>query len=303
MTQAPDARHVTVGDLQLHMLDWGGDGPALIFLAGSANTPHVFDGIARQFTDRFRVLGLTRRGHGASDQPASGYDVDTLASDIVGFMDAIGIEKATLVGHSFAGREMAKVAGRHPERVSKLVFLDALYEYLDEDVALFGEDPAPPPPAVPESFASVAEYCEDFVTRYPAYRPLRSPQWDAWWALTLRQREDGRFVERIRPETAKQLYGNMVGYQSDLSAIRCAVLAVFAYQTAEWVMLDGVSDELRQRIVEYMERMHRTFKDRNLARARTEIENVTIVVLENTSHYCFLDRAADVVEAMRSFLT
>jgi len=302
MTQVPDARFLAIGDVRLQMLDWGGTGPALIFLAGSANTPHVFDRLARRFTGRFRVLGLTRRAHGESDQPDSGYDVETLAADIVGCMDAVGIDRAALVGHSFAGREMAAVAVTHPERVSKLVFLDAMYEYIDADVALFGDNPSPPPPPAPESFASVDEYCKDFVNRYPAYRPLRSPQWDAWWAMSLRQREDGRFVEKIRPETAEQLYGDMVGYQSDLSAIRSPALAVFAYQTADWVMPDGVSDEMRQRIVDYTTRMHREFKDRNLARVRDEIENVTIVVLENTSHYCFLDREAEVFDAMQAFL-
>jgi len=301
MKQTPDARFLDIGDVRLQMLDWGGSGPALIFLAGSANTPHVFDRLARRFTREFHVLGLTRRAHGESDQPDSGYDVGTLAADIVGFMDAIGIDRATLVGHSFAGREMAAVAASHPERVSKLVFLDAMYEYIDADVALFGDNPAPPPPPPPESFASVVEYCEDFVNRYPAYRPLRSPQWDAWWAMSLRQREDGRFVEKISPHTAEQLYGDMVGYQSDLSAIRCPVLAMFAYQTADWVIPEGASEELRQRIVDYTGRMHREFKDRNLARVRNEIENVTIVVLENTSHYCFLDREREVFDAMQEF--
>jgi pimeloyl-ACP methyl ester carboxylesterase len=45
------------------VLDWGGTGPPLVFLAGLGNTAHVFDHFAHQFTDRFRVLGVTRRGY------------------------------------------------------------------------------------------------------------------------------------------------------------------------------------------------------------------------------------------------
>jgi non-heme chloroperoxidase len=304
MTIAPTPKNcfATVNDVRLQYLDWGGEGPAMIFLAGSANTPHFFSGLASRFGDRFRILGLTRRGHGESEQPESGYDVAMLASDVVGFMDAIEVERAILVGHSFAGREMAFIGARYPDRVTKLVFLDALYEYIEEDVPLFAANPVPPAPPPPESFASVAEYCEDFVNRYPAYRPLRSPTWDAWWAMSLRKRDDGRFVEKMRPETAQQMFGNMVGYQSDLAAIRCPVLAVFAYQSADWIMPSGASDALRRQVVAYAERMNREFKDRNLARARDEIQNATILVLEDTSHYCFLDKEDVVADAMEEFL-
>jgi len=47
------------GVLRLHYLDWGGEGPGLIFLAGYGNTPHFFDALAHAFTDHFHVLGLT----------------------------------------------------------------------------------------------------------------------------------------------------------------------------------------------------------------------------------------------------
>ena len=53
--------------VRLHYLDWGGNGPALIFLAGYGNTLHFFDSLARAFTDDFRALGLTRRSHGQSE--------------------------------------------------------------------------------------------------------------------------------------------------------------------------------------------------------------------------------------------
>ncbi|MFC2095615.1 alpha/beta fold hydrolase [Candidatus Bipolaricaulota bacterium] len=293
---------IDANGVRLHYLDWGGEGPALIFLAGYANTPHFFDSLAQAFTDRFHVLGLTRRSHGESDQPDTGYDLATLAADNIAFMDALEIDKATLVGHSFAGMEMATLAVKYPDRLDKLVFLDALYEYEESDIELFGSNPVPPAAPPPESFASVADYCEDFVNRYVTYKPLRSPRWDELWGLTLEQREDGQFVERIRPESAKQLSEGMGDFHADLASCLCPTLAIFAYQTAKWSMPDDASEELQEQVTAYTERMNREYKDRNVERARNEIANVEFVVYEDTSHYCFLDREADVIAAMKAFL-
>ena len=292
----------SVNNVRLHYLDWGGEGPALIFLAGYANTQHFFDSLASAFTDRFHVLGLTRRSHGESEQPESGYDLDTLVADIIAFMDVLGIETATLVGHSFAGMEMATLAVKYPDRLDNLVFLDALYEYEASDIELFGSNPVPPAAPPPESFASVADYCEDFVNRYVTYRPLRSPRWDELWGLTLEQREDGQFIEKIRPETAKQLFEGVGHFHADLAAFQRPTLVFFAYQTAARSMPDDASEELQEQVTTYIERQNREYKDRNVKRARNEIPNVKAVVYEDTSHYCFLDKESEVIESMKGFL-
>jgi non-heme chloroperoxidase len=112
----------------LEVLDWGGDGPLLIFLAGLNNTAHVFDNFATHFTDRFHVVGITRRGFGASSRPDSSYDVSTLVQDIVVVMDRMNFEGAVLIGHSIAGDEMTTLAANHPDRIRALVYLDAAYD-------------------------------------------------------------------------------------------------------------------------------------------------------------------------------
>src|SRR5258707_434545 len=86
-TPPPSASHrvafVSIDrDVRLEVLDFGGRGPALVFLAGFGNTAHVFDGFAPQFTNRYHVFAITRRGFGASSRPDTGYDTGTLAHDI-----------------------------------------------------------------------------------------------------------------------------------------------------------------------------------------------------------------------------
>ena len=85
--------------------------------------------LAPHFTDRFRVLGLARRGQAPSAVPETGYDVDTLAADLVGFLDVMNIRRVNLAGHSCAGAEMTRLAGRHSDRVSRLIYLDAAVDY------------------------------------------------------------------------------------------------------------------------------------------------------------------------------
>jgi pimeloyl-ACP methyl ester carboxylesterase len=115
--------------ITLHYVDWGGTGPVLLFLTGLGDSARAFDRLAPQLTDRAHVLGLTRRGQGESDAPTSGYDPQTLANDIRAFLDLMKIEKATLIGFSAAGSEMTQFAGAYPQRVDKLVYLDAVNDY------------------------------------------------------------------------------------------------------------------------------------------------------------------------------
>jgi len=88
----PNSGFVTTDSgVQLHYLDFGGDGEFLVFLAGAGNSAHIFEEFAPRFTDHFRVIALTRRGFGESAKRESGYDTATLASDIRECLDALGI--------------------------------------------------------------------------------------------------------------------------------------------------------------------------------------------------------------------
>src|SRR5262245_7593658 len=117
---------VHVNGIRLHYLDWGGKGPALIFLTGMGSSAYIFNKFAPRFTDKFRVLALTRRGQGDYDTPETGYDANTLTEDIRQFMDSLRVENAILAGHSLAGVELTHFAAMYPSRAEKLIYLDAL---------------------------------------------------------------------------------------------------------------------------------------------------------------------------------
>ena len=83
----------------------------------------------KRFTNQFRVLGLTRRGHGESEIPETGYDTATLVEDVRQFLDALKIQRVILVGHSFAGDELTRFAVVHPDRVIKLIYFDSAFDH------------------------------------------------------------------------------------------------------------------------------------------------------------------------------
>jgi non-heme chloroperoxidase len=127
--------------VKLEVLDWGGSGTPLIFLAGAGDTAHRFDNFAPQFTRQHHVYGITRRGTGASSKPlpANGnYSADHLGDDILAVMQALNIERPVLVGHSIAGQELSSIGSRFPAKVSGLIYLDAATGF-----AFY--DPAHPP--------------------------------------------------------------------------------------------------------------------------------------------------------------
>lgn len=147
----------TAPGVSIEVLDWGGSGPALVFLAGMGHTAREFDEFAPRFTDRFRVLGISRRGSGASsDVPPD--SLDDLVGDIVAVLDTMRLGPAVLVGHSFGGAELALFGEKHGDRCAGLVYLDSAYDYTDSEIArIFGTTPPPAgPPMLPSDSASVA---------------------------------------------------------------------------------------------------------------------------------------------------
>ena len=137
-------------DIRLEVIDWGGRGPAVVMLAGLGESGHIYNDLAPRLTDQFRVIALTRRGHGASSHADSSTCVlDTLAADIAAVMDSLRLKRASLIGHSIAGAEITRFAARWPERTDKLVYLDASHDFAGID-SILGANPAWPPGFAPQ---------------------------------------------------------------------------------------------------------------------------------------------------------
>ncbi|HEX3182300.1 MAG TPA: alpha/beta hydrolase, partial [Beijerinckiaceae bacterium] len=99
-----------------------GNGPPLVLIMGyrlnSSAWPQDFlDSLARRFT----VITPDNRGTGKSDKPLDGYAIANLARDVHGLLDALGIDRAHILGYSMGGAIAQEFVRQFPERVAGLV--------------------------------------------------------------------------------------------------------------------------------------------------------------------------------------
>ncbi len=125
MAEVSEDRFIEVGGRRLRYIEAGAGDP-IVFQAGLG-----FDASADQFVlamrilgERYRVIAFDRFGWGWSDRPASGYSFEAWTDSTVGFLDALEIDRAHLVGHTLGGWVAALVAHEHPERVGKLILVN-----------------------------------------------------------------------------------------------------------------------------------------------------------------------------------
>lgn len=117
----------TTDGTRIFYKDWG-QGDPVVFSHGWPLNSDARDGqMLFMLQNGFRVIAHDRRGHGRSDQPGSGNDMDTYADDLAAVMDALDLRNAIMVGHSTGGGEVAHLIGRHGTvRVAKVVLVGAV---------------------------------------------------------------------------------------------------------------------------------------------------------------------------------
>jgi pimeloyl-ACP methyl ester carboxylesterase len=119
---------VDVNGLSLHYQAWGAaDAPGVVVLVhGLGSSCHIWDLTAPALAEQsLRVIALDQRGHGQSDQPASGYDFPSVVADLDGFMTALGIDApAVVVGHSWGASVVLHFGVDHADRTAGLALVD-----------------------------------------------------------------------------------------------------------------------------------------------------------------------------------
>jgi non-heme chloroperoxidase len=280
--------------VQLEVLDWGGTGETLVLLTGLGDNAHVYDQFAYQFTDRFHVIGITRRGFGRSSQPAHGYDLDTRARDDIAVLDKLNIRQAVFVGHSIAGTELSKLGAVYPERVKKLVYLDAL------DIGSGGWATLPQPPLAPENTPGELQSVHRLAAALARSDGYRKPL--AAVCNMIRTDPTGKVLGAITPP---EIYSKIhAGLQpAEYDRIQAPALGIF----------NNISPQFRTPYYRYLEPAKQEEFDRSIKslskwvegaiqRFRSEVKNTRVVEPRDTNHYVFIVDEALVVREMRKFL-
>ena len=124
MSQYPKDQRITVNGLDFHYRDWGGSGQSRVLLHGLASTCHIWDLVAPILADDYAVVALDQRGHGESAKPDEGYHFASVARDLLGFIQGMGLEGAIIVGHSWGGDVALEFAVAYPSVARGLCFVD-----------------------------------------------------------------------------------------------------------------------------------------------------------------------------------
>ena len=126
--QVYDHAYIETNGITLHVVQAGPqDGPLVILLHGF---PEFWYGWRKQIdalaAQGFRVWAPDQRGYNLSDKPQgiAAYNLDELAADVIGLIDAAGVEKAFLVGHDWGAAVTWWTANKYPERLEKIVILN-----------------------------------------------------------------------------------------------------------------------------------------------------------------------------------
>ncbi|HWB49442.1 MAG TPA: acetoin dehydrogenase dihydrolipoyllysine-residue acetyltransferase subunit [Stellaceae bacterium] len=125
--EAAAPREVVAGDYRLHYLEIGaGDGPPLLFIHGFGADLNSWMFNQPALAEGRRAIALDLPGHGGSTKALTGpIDSAGFAADIDRFLDALGIERVHLVGHSMGGAIALSFAGRQSDRVASLTLIAA----------------------------------------------------------------------------------------------------------------------------------------------------------------------------------
>lgn len=177
-----------------------GDGPPVILIHALGLDHRLWDKQILHLSAAFQVIAYDVRGHGATDVPPGPYTLSEFADDLCGLLDALGIDRAHLVGISMGGMIAQELALRSPERVASLVLADTASEYNQE---------------ARRQFAERARIAEE-----RGMGPLIEPTIERWFTAEFRRQRPDE-VERIRSILAQ---AHPDGYAASCRAIARADL-------------------------------------------------------------------------------
>ena len=227
---------VDTGD-RIHYLDWGGPAPAplpaLVLIHGLSQTAWAWTPVARRLSAATRVLAVDLRGHGLSEAPPGGYDLESLAYDALTVMVANGIgleaggQPAVVAGHGFGAMVGAAMARLRPSAIAGVALVDGGWEEVAESS---GQTPA-------EFLSGLAEPPEVMrsMESYLADRRDYDPgTWDADQERAARAAVDEKYAGHVvpvtRPHVLRRCVEAMFEYRADeaLSAVAAPLLVLVA---------------------------------------------------------------------------
>jgi len=221
-------KFVEVNGLRLHYLDWGGESmPWLVCLHGLTGNAHNFDALAPHLVRRYHVVAIDVRGRGDSAWgPPKEYLPQQYTSDLAAMLDALGIEKPTLIGTSMGGVISMMFAGGWPDRVERLVLNDIGPEIDPAGSARIASYVS----ESPDSFANLDEVAEYYRKNYPAMARMGRSELREMVKWSVKPDAGGGLTWKMDPAIRRPIRGGASQQRLDLwvpfARIMCPVLVI-----------------------------------------------------------------------------
>jgi pimeloyl-ACP methyl ester carboxylesterase len=190
---------IIAGDLTFHYVQWGEQGPPIIFVHGLTANAFCFQAFADDLARDHRVFAYDLRGRGDSDKPESGYSVPIHATDLAELIDELGLDRPVIAGHSSGAFIGIYFAAHYPDKISKLVLIDAGASAPWEKIE---EQPAWLTASINRLGTPVSSF-EEYKQRLKA-APFLGPYWNPYIDLYVEhdvfRRSDGSVVSKAYRE-------------------------------------------------------------------------------------------------------
>jgi len=188
-------RFLEANGIRLHYIHHQGIDPPLILMHGLTANAHSFDAVLNAGIRR-EVLAVDLRGRGLSDKPAHGYTMQDHAADIIGMLDRLGMERAVIGGHSFGGLLSIYLAFHYPNRVEKIIMIDAAARMHPEAAVMVG----PALSRLGKQWPSFSDYLEETKSS-PCLKDNWLPDMESYYrADVVKRTDDGSYTTNISPE-------------------------------------------------------------------------------------------------------
>jgi pimeloyl-ACP methyl ester carboxylesterase len=189
---ASEQYDVPLGEMRVHVLDWGGSGEPVVLLHGGGLTAHTWDLVCLGLRPTYHCIAPDLRGHGdTSWSPERRYTMADHRADLEGLIAHLGLDRFVLVGMSLGGAVAMNYAGHHPDKLTALVLVD-----VGPEMSGGGRERL-------RSFAAESQRLESvdaYVERAMAFNPRRKPELLRRSLLhNLRRDSDGMWAWKYDP--------------------------------------------------------------------------------------------------------
>ena len=304
----PRSSFVDTDDIRLHYLEWdpvgseseqqqvvaqSNDEIPVIMLHGLGATADTWRLVARDLYQKHPVVAFDLRGHGESEKPSTGYDLTTVAEDVIQGMAALGLGQVALVGHGWGARVALVLAARHPALISHLMLVDCPHV-----------EPRHWPGMTRDRFIRETDTKHLYVSK-TAFVEAMSQEMRSFWSSeveaillkTVRELPDGRLEECLHSDNQRQIRESLWDDRalSYYSKLQCPVLLIPA---AGEPQPDKEYPERLEHSDEFAEA-----KGYMAAQVATVIQHCSLLWMPNTSHDIQLQRPKMLAQAIVRFMS